>query len=130
MPRSISFPADPRLSETFAQRLQTRSAGLRDAASGKDSTLQPRLPSSRLLAGDNPAADAPSMLDFLIAKGAEVNQMQHDADQKVHSLLTGGDVSSAEVLTAVQKADMAFRTLLQVRNKLIEAYRDVLQIQV
>jgi flagellar hook-basal body complex protein FliE len=56
--------------------------------------------------------------------------MQHNADSMVHEMLTGGDVNSAEVLTAVQKADMAFRTLLQVRNKLIEAYREVLQIQV
>lgn len=60
----------------------------------------------------------------------EVNQMQMDASGMVHSLLTGGDVNEAEVLTAVQKADLAFRMLLQVRNKLIEAYREVQQIQI
>jgi flagellar hook-basal body complex protein FliE len=59
-----------------------------------------------------------------------VNTMQTDANQMVHSLLTGGDVNEAEVLTAVQKADLAFRMLLQVRNKLIEAYREVQQIQI
>ena len=48
----------------------------------------------------------------------------------VHSMLTGGDVNEAEVLTSVQKADLAFRMLLQVRNKLIEAYREVQQIQI
>ncbi len=56
--------------------------------------------------------------------------MQADANSMVHSLLTGGDVNEAEVLTAVQKADLAFRMLLQVRNKLIEAYREVQQIQI
>ena len=48
----------------------------------------------------------------------------------VHSLPTRGDINEAEVLTAVQKADLAFRMLLQVRNKLIEAYREVQQIQI
>ena len=60
----------------------------------------------------------------------DVNSMQVDANEMVHSLLTGGDVNEAEVLTAVQKADLAFRMLLQVRNKLIEAYREVQQIQI
>ena len=60
----------------------------------------------------------------------DVNSMQMDANDMVHSLLTGGDVNEAEVLTAVQKADLAFRMLLQVRNKLIEAYREVQQIQI
>ena len=59
-----------------------------------------------------------------------VNRMQHDADAGVHSLLTGGDVNEAEVLTGVQKADLAFRMLLQVRNKLMDAYREIQQIQI
>lgn len=60
----------------------------------------------------------------------DVNSMQIDANDMVHSLLTGGDVNEAEVLTAVQKADLAFRMLLQVRNKLVEAYREIQQIQI
>ena len=60
----------------------------------------------------------------------DVNSMQNDANDMVHSLLTGGDVNEAEVLTAVQKADLAFRMLLQVRNKLVEAYREIQQIQI
>jgi len=60
----------------------------------------------------------------------DVNSMQLNANGMVHSLLTGGDVNEAEVLTAVQKADLAFRMLLQVRNKLVGAYREVPQIQI
>ena len=60
----------------------------------------------------------------------DVNSMQIDANDVVHSLLTGGDVNEAGVLTAVQKADIAFRMLLQVRNKLVEAYREIQQIQI
>ncbi|MCM2371392.1 flagellar hook-basal body complex protein FliE [Aporhodopirellula aestuarii] len=59
-----------------------------------------------------------------------VNSMQTGADAMMNSLLTGGDVNEAEVLTAVQKADLAFRMLMQIRNKLMDAYREVQQIQI
>ncbi|EMI44452.1 flagellar hook-basal body complex protein FliE [Rhodopirellula sp. SWK7] len=59
-----------------------------------------------------------------------VNSMQTGADSMMNSLLTGGDVNEAEVLTAVQKADLAFRMLMQIRNKLMDAYREVQQIQI
>ncbi|MCG8648708.1 MAG: flagellar hook-basal body complex protein FliE [Pirellulales bacterium] len=68
--------------------------------------------------------------DLLAQQVRNVNTMQTDANEMVHSMLTGGEVNEAEVLTAVQKADLAFRMLLQVRNKLIEAYREVQQIQI
>jgi len=67
---------------------------------------------------------------LMFGKLDEVNSMQTDADDMVHQMLTGGDVNQAEVLTAVQKADLAFRMMLQVRNKLIEAYRELQQIQI
>lgn len=59
-----------------------------------------------------------------------VNDTQHEANSQVHELLTGGDVSQVEVLTAVQKADMAFRLLVQVRNKLMSAYEEINAIRI
>ena len=56
--------------------------------------------------------------------------MQQQADQSVESLFTGGDVNPAEVLTAVQKADLAFRMMMQVRNKLVQVYQEVRDIQI
>lgn len=77
-----------------------------------------------------PNAGFGQFAELLNQQVQNVNHMQVDANDMVHSLLTGGDVSEAEVLTSVQKADLAFRMLLQVRNKLIEAYREVQQIQI
>lgn len=75
-----------------------------------------------------PKADGPLSL---IGDGiARVNTMQRQADAMVQTKLAGGDVNEAEVLTSVQKADLAFRMMLQIRNKLMEAYREVQQIQV
>ena len=60
----------------------------------------------------------------------EVNSMQQAADKAVEKLATGGNVSPAEVLTAVQKADIAFHLMMQVRNKLVQAFEDVQKISV
>ena len=71
-----------------------------------------------------------SFKDYLLESIQEVNSMQQAADQAVEKLVTGGDVNPAEVLTAVQKADIAFRMMLQVRNKLVQAYEEVQAIRV
>lgn len=59
-----------------------------------------------------------------------VNTMQKDADKAVEQLATGGDVNPAEVLTMIQKSDLSFRMMLQIRNKLMQAYQEVKQIQI
>ena len=56
--------------------------------------------------------------------------MQADADKAVQQLITGGDVNPAEVLTAVQKADMSFRLMMQIRNKLVSAYQEINNIRI
>ncbi len=71
-----------------------------------------------------------SFADFLATGVSQVNEMQLGADAQVHELLTGGDVSQVEVLTSVQKADMAFRLLVQVRNKLMAAYDEINAIRI
>ncbi len=60
----------------------------------------------------------------------QVNQMQTEANQAVEQMATGADVNPAEVLTAVQKADLAFRMMMQIRNKLVQALEEVQQIRV
>ena len=45
-------------------------------------------------------------------------------------LATGGDVNAAEVLTAVQKADLSFRMMMQIRNKLVQAYQEIKEIRI
>ena len=71
-----------------------------------------------------------SFKDLLKDSVSQVNQMQLESNQPIEQLATGGDVNMAEVITSVQKADLAFRTLLQIRNKLIAAYDEVRNIRV
>jgi flagellar hook-basal body complex protein FliE len=78
----------------------------------------------------SPATGESSFKDLLVGSIEQVNTMQHDADQAVESLFTGEDVNPAEVLTAVQKADLAFQLTMQLRNKAMEVYREIRDIQI
>jgi flagellar hook-basal body complex protein FliE len=60
----------------------------------------------------------------------QVNTMQSQANEAVNQLVTGGDVNPAEVLTTLQKADMSFRMMLQIRNKLVQAYQEINNIRI
>jgi len=60
----------------------------------------------------------------------QVNTMQGQANEAVQQLVTGGDVNPAEVLTTLQKADISFRMMLQIRNKLVQAYQEVNNIRI
>ncbi|QDV11060.1 flagellar hook-basal body protein FliE [Rosistilla oblonga] len=68
--------------------------------------------------------------DLLVDGFQEVNAAQNSANASVHDMLTGKDVDRIEVLTSVQKADMSFRLMQQIRNKLVEAYREINQMQI
>jgi flagellar hook-basal body complex protein FliE len=73
---------------------------------------------------------AASFKDVLVDSIQQVNSMQLQADQAVETMFSGGDVNPAEVLTAVQKADLAFRLTMQMRNKLMDVYQEIKDIRI
>lgn len=92
-----------------------------------------RVPSLPLTLPTAPGASGGSSTTFkeaLLDSLKQVNSMQQDANRAIESLATGGDANPAEVLTAVQKADIAFRMMMQIRNKLTQAYQEVQNIRV
>ena len=74
--------------------------------------------------------ESSSFKNMLVDSIKQVNTMQHDADKAVEAMFTGGDVNPAEVLTAVQKADLAFRLTMQMRNKAMDVYREIKDIRI
>jgi len=86
-------------------------------------------PPQSLTAQPQEAKDG-SFKDFLLDSIQDVNSMQKEADNAVETLMTGGEANPAEVLTAVQKADMAFRLMMQMRNKMMQVYQEVRDIRV
>jgi flagellar hook-basal body complex protein FliE len=92
------------------------------------------IPAAMPLSSGGPAAarhdTQTSFKNFLLESLEHVNSMQQDADRAVEHLMTGGETDTAEVLTAIQKADLTFRMMLQVRNKLVQAYQEINQIRI
>ena len=60
---------------------------------------------------------------------SNVNQLSGGADQQVSSLLQGGKGDMSSVMVAVEKADVAFQLMMQVRNKIVSAYQDIEKMQ-
>ena len=77
-----------------------------------------------------PANGAASFAEFLKAGIDEVARLQQDASQAVQDLATGRTEDMAGVMTAVEKSDVAFKMLLAIRAKLMDAYEEIKNIQV
>jgi flagellar hook-basal body complex protein FliE len=60
----------------------------------------------------------------------KVNEAQQDASQATNDLMTGQRDDIEGVMIATQKADSAFRLLLALRNKAVDAYDEVRNIRV
>lgn len=60
----------------------------------------------------------------------DANSAQKNSESLVQGLARGEPVDSHQVITALTEADLSFRTLLEVRNRLIEAYQEVQRMQV
>ena len=77
-----------------------------------------------------PAEDARSFGAFLTDSMNSVNSRQIEADNSISNLLAGRGEGIHETMLAVEKADIAMRLLVKVRNKAVEAYRDIMRMQV
>ena len=55
----------------------------------------------------------------------QVEQLQTEADQQIAGLLSGQGEDIHKAMIAVEKANLSFQLMMQVRNKIVQAYRDV-----
>lgn len=74
-----------------------------------------------------PGGDFAAMLRGQLER---VNQMQAEADEGVRRILTGEAQNVTEVFTAARKAQVAFSLLMEMRNKLVDAYTELRQMRV
>ncbi|OYZ18402.1 MAG: flagellar hook-basal body complex protein FliE [Bdellovibrio sp. 28-41-41] len=59
-----------------------------------------------------------------------VNELQKSSDKASQDLATGRTDNVAEVMLTAEKADVALRVMVQVRNKIIDAYNEIMKMQV
>lgn len=99
----------------------------------KEITLQPSLDPLVTLSHQEKALSGDSEKGFseILQKSiAEVNALQKEADQSVQDLAmgTGGDLHATMI--ALEKAELSFKLMMQVRNKIVAAYEEIMRMQV
>ncbi|NOY77386.1 MAG: flagellar hook-basal body complex protein FliE [Calditrichaeota bacterium] len=60
----------------------------------------------------------------------EVNKLQLDAGESINKLAAGEINDVHDVMVAVEKASTSFELMMQIRNKILDAYREVMRTQV
>ena len=68
--------------------------------------------------------------DFLQDSIGKVNQLQNEADVAVQKLASGESKDLHGTLLTVEKAEIAFKMMNQVRTKVIDAYKEIMRMQV
>jgi flagellar hook-basal body complex protein FliE len=76
------------------------------------------------------ATGGASFKDMLMKSLNDVNSMQNDADTSLENYVSGKTQNVGEVISASQKANMAFGLLVQIRNKLQDSYDELKNLKV
>ena len=81
-------------------------------------------------AGGAGSAKGSSFSDVLKNSIDEVSRLQQDASQAVEALMTKKTENVTGVMTAMEKSELAFKTLLAIRSKLMDAYEEIKSISI
>lgn len=73
---------------------------------------------------------APPFMDVLKASVMKVNEVQKESDNLIQRLALGEVDDISEVSIAVEKAELALRLMLQIRDKLVDAYQQIARMSV
>jgi flagellar hook-basal body complex protein FliE len=76
-----------------------------------------------------PAAEGGSFSETLRSAMEEMGSLQDQAGAKVANVLEGNGADVHSALIAVEKADLSFQLMLQVRNKIVSAYQEISRMQ-
>lgn len=104
----------------------------------KDITLQTRLQSLQTLDPrrqnvgnvDAAAKDGPQFAEVLKKAIEDVSGLEKEADTALQQLAQGRHDNLHEAMIALQKADLSFKAMMEIRDKLINAYKEIMRMSV
>jgi flagellar hook-basal body complex protein FliE len=79
--------------------------------------------------GKADSAQGRTFVDTLKSLTSQVDQEIGEANRQSEQFAVGKDFDLHEIMIATEKADLSFRLLLQIRNKLLDAYQEVMRMQ-
>ena len=81
--------------------------------------------------GASQAPDAVTPFKDLLENSIQrVNEMQQAAEKAKIDLATGGTENTGEALAQIRKAELAFQQLIEIRNKLVDSYQELMRMQI
>jgi flagellar hook-basal body complex protein FliE len=90
-----------------------------------------QLPGTAGVGAAGPAGSAaPGFVGTLKDAIAKVNEVQVEATQAVEKMATGENQNVHQTMIALQKADISFQLMMQLRNKIVTAYEEIQRMQV
>lgn len=79
----------------------------------------------------NAAEVSPSSFKDLLKKAVgDLNTSQIGANDAIQNLATGGEDNLHDVIISMEKANMTLQYAIQIRNKVLEAYQSIIQMQI
>lgn len=91
--------------------------------------LSPQSPKTNVNAGTSQKSGQ-SFVDLLKDGIKEVNESQKVADKKASDVATGRSGELHEAMLSASQAELTFNLMVQVRNKALEAYQDIMRMPV
>jgi len=73
---------------------------------------------------------SPGFTDMLANAISETNKSQVTADRAIEKLSSGEEKNIHEAMITMEKADISLRLMVQMRNKVVEAYQEIMRMQV
>jgi flagellar hook-basal body complex protein FliE len=92
-------------------------------------TSIPSLPSAATPATSSSPQGDGGFFSSLTNAIEQVEQVHTDAQQQISDLLQGNRQDVHNVMIAVEKADVAFQLMMQVRSKIVNAYQEISRLQ-
>ena len=107
------------MDRTSVENVLSQIRAMQDMAAGRGNATAPQ------------GADGGGFSQALRAQLEQVNGMQNQATKLAQAFESGSaDVSLQDVMISMQKANISFQTMIQVRNRVVSAYQDMMNMQV
>jgi flagellar hook-basal body complex protein FliE len=74
--------------------------------------------------------DEPSFLRWMDHEMSQINNQINHAEQTVQNFAVGKEDNLHQVMISVEKAKLSFELAVQVRNKLLEGYQEIMRMQI
>ncbi len=74
-------------------------------------------------------SDEPGFVDSLRSAMDAVERIHGQAESKVSEMLEGNGMDVHSAMIAVEKAELSFQLMMQVRNKIVQAYQEISRMQ-